>query len=214
MTDSYSSTTYTSSSYYYSSSTNTTNGNTTTGHRYTTTSHTDPSGNTVVRTAHQDLGQPAVIEERRYDRTGQEQQMLASGSETLPGGVRRITELDDETGATTHDAGSRYGMPTTGTEDERDERSRGDEWWSSSVGRSSYDIGTPLPGARTYNAYTGAYEEQRADYDADGVPRYRDRGRARGQSGYSAEQRASREFETDQGTRLKRETDVNMSDLL
>ncbi|GFF32912.1 hypothetical protein IFM51744_01938 [Aspergillus udagawae] len=185
MTDSYSSTSYTSSSYYYSSSTNTTNGNTTTGHRYTTTSHTDPSGNTVVRTAHQDLGQPAVIEERRYDRTGQEQQMLASGSETLPGGVRRITELDDETGATTYDAGSRYGMPTTGTEDERDERSRGDESWSSSVGRSSYDIGTPLPGARTYNAYTGAYEEQRADYDADGVPRYRDRGRARGQSGYS-----------------------------
>ncbi|PKX98074.1 uncharacterized protein P174DRAFT_508412 [Aspergillus novofumigatus IBT 16806] len=187
MTDS-----YTSSSYYYSSSTNTTNGNTTTGHRYTTTSHTDPDGTTVVRTAHQDLGQPAVVEERRYDRTGQEQQMLASGSETLPGG---------------------YGIPT-GSENERDERGRGDEWWSSSVGRSSYDIGTPLPGARTYNAYTGAYEEQRADYDADGVPRYRDRGRGRGQSGYSAEQRASREFETDQGTRLKRETDVNMADLL
>ncbi|KAF4174821.1 hypothetical protein CNMCM8694_006920 [Aspergillus lentulus] len=208
MTDSYT------SSYYYSSSTNTTNGNTTTGHRYTTTSHTDPDGNTVVRTAHQDLGQPAVVEERRYDRTGQEQQMLASGSETLPGGVRRITDLDEETGATTYDAGTQYGIPTGGTENERDERSRGDEWWSSSVGRSSYDIGTPLPGARTYNAYTGAYEEQRADYDADGVPRYRDRGRGRGQSGYSAEQKASREFETDQGTRLKRETDVKMSDLL
>ncbi|GAQ07358.1 hypothetical protein ALT_4679 [Aspergillus lentulus] len=208
MTDSYT------SSYYYSSSTNTTNGNTTTGHRYTTTSHTDPDGNTVVRTAHQDLGQPAVVEERRYDRTGQEQQMLASGSETLPGGVRRITDLDEETGATTYDAGTQYGIPTGGTENERDERSRGDEWWSSSVGRSSYDIGTPLPGARTYNAYTGAYEEQRADYDADGVPRYRYRGRGRGQSGYSAEQKASREFETDQGTRLKRETDVKMSDLL
>ncbi|EAL87270.1 hypothetical protein KXW98_000978 [Aspergillus fumigatus] len=206
---------YTSSSYYYSSTTNTTNGSSTTGHRYTTTSHTDPDGNTVVRTAHQDLGQPAVVEERRYDRTGQEQLMLASGTETLPGGVRRITDLDDETGATTYDAGTQYGIPT-GSANEREESSHGDEWWSSSVGRSSYDIGPPLPGARTYNAYTGAYEEQRADYDADGVPRYRDRGRGRGQgqSGYSAEQRASREFETDQGTRLKRETDVDMSDVL
>lgn len=213
MTDS-----YTSSSYYYSSTTNTTNGNTTTGHRYTTTSHTDPNGNTVVRTAHQDLGQPAVVEERRYDRTGQEQMMLTSGTETLPGGIRRITDLDDEmgTGATTYDAGTQYGIPPTGGENERAERSRGDEWWSSSVGRSAYDydIGTPLPGARTYNAYTGAYEEQRADYDADGVPRYRDRGRGHGQSGYSAEQKATREFETDQGTRLRRESDVNMADLL
>lgn len=48
--------TYSSSSYYYSSATSTTSGTQTTGHRYTTTSHTDPEGNTVVRTAHQDLG--------------------------------------------------------------------------------------------------------------------------------------------------------------
>ncbi|RHZ60789.1 uncharacterized protein CDV56_102114 [Aspergillus thermomutatus] len=203
---------YTSSSYYYSSTTNTTDGNTTTGHRYTTSSHTDPNGNTVVRTAHQDLGQPAVIEERRYDRTGQEQHLLPSGSSTLPGGVRRITDLEDETGATTYDAGTHYGVPTTGSPGEREGRRAGDESWSSSVGQSSYDIGTPFARARTYNAYTGAYEEQRVDYDSDGVPRYRDRGR--GQSGYSAEQKASREFETDQGTRLKRETDVNMSDLV
>ena len=64
--------TSTSSSYYYSSATTSTTGNETTGHRYTTTSHTDPEGNTVVRTAHQDLGEPATYEERRYDRTGQE----------------------------------------------------------------------------------------------------------------------------------------------
>ncbi|EAW11607.1 uncharacterized protein ACLA_093060 [Aspergillus clavatus NRRL 1] len=201
---------YSSSSYYYSSTTNTTDGSTTTGHRYTTSSHTDANGNTIVRTAHQDLGQPAVIEERRYDRTGQEQQLLESGTSSLAGGVRRIAELDDETSATTYDAGTAYGGAASSNQDQGGEA--GDE-----ARRSSYDIGPSLYRARTYNPYTGAYEEQRVNYDSDGVPRYRkDGGRSehRSQSGYTTEERMSREFETDQGTRLKRETDVNMSDVL
>ncbi|KAL1996472.1 hypothetical protein VTN49DRAFT_8072 [Thermomyces lanuginosus] len=75
--------TYTSSSYYYSSATSTTDGTKTTGHRYTTTSHTDPDGNTIVRTAHQELGEPPVIEERRYDRTGQQLHLGSSGVMTV-----------------------------------------------------------------------------------------------------------------------------------
>jgi len=77
-----------SSSYYYSSASSTTKGTETSGHRYTTASRTDPDGNTVVRTAHQDLGEPAVVEERHYDRTGQE---LLSDVQT--GETGRITDV-------------------------------------------------------------------------------------------------------------------------
>lgn len=84
----------TSSSYYYSSATSTTTGTETTGHRYTTTSHTDPSGNTIVRTAHQELGEPAIIEERRFDRTGQElvSTKPGTGGGISAGGSRRVVE--------------------------------------------------------------------------------------------------------------------------
>lgn len=88
---------YTSSSYSYSTSSNTTEGNTSTGHRFSTTSHTDPDGTTTVRTAHQDLGQPLVVEERRYDRTGEEQlELPGPGGGTSAGGVKRITDLEEE----------------------------------------------------------------------------------------------------------------------
>ncbi|KAJ5538660.1 hypothetical protein N7504_004185 [Penicillium tannophilum] len=89
---------YTSSSYYYSSSSSTSTGEgtaTATGHRYSTSSHTDPDGTTVVRTAHQDLGEAPVIEERRYDSTGQEQLALPGPAGSSAGGVRRITDLDE-----------------------------------------------------------------------------------------------------------------------
>lgn len=88
---------YTSSSYYYSSSSiNTDEGTTTaTGHRYSTTSHTEPDGTTIVRTAHQDLGEAPIIEERRYDSTGQEQLALPGPAGSSAGGVRRITDLDE-----------------------------------------------------------------------------------------------------------------------
>lgn len=74
-----------------------TTGSETTGHRYTTTSHTDPSGNTVVRTAHQDLGEPAIVEERCYDPTGQELVSVRPGTgagidSSGGGGSRKIIE--------------------------------------------------------------------------------------------------------------------------
>lgn len=105
---------FASSSYTYSSTTNTNDGTTTTGHRYSTTSRTEADGSTTVRTAHQDLGQPAVIEERRYDRTGQEQIEIPGSEGTSAGGVRRITEVeDDSTGVSTEDARSVHGGEAT-----------------------------------------------------------------------------------------------------
>lgn len=99
-------TSYSSSSYYYSSATNTIDGTEKSGHRYTTSSHTDQDGNTIVRTAHQDLGAPAFIEERRYDRSGQE--MLPSDDpEEAGGGQRRIADITD-------DEEYSFGMTTTG----------------------------------------------------------------------------------------------------
>lgn len=82
-----------SSSYYYSSSSSASDGENISGHRYTASSETNPDGSTHVRTAQQDLGDPPIIEEHYYDGSGQER-LPESGSS--PGGVRRITELDDE----------------------------------------------------------------------------------------------------------------------
>ncbi|CRG88141.1 hypothetical protein PISL3812_05168 [Talaromyces islandicus] len=100
---------YSSSSYYYSSATSTTNGTETSGHRYTTSSHTDHTGNTIVRTAHQDLGAPAVVEERHYDRTGQELLPPPSSSDEQwgPGRQRRIADITD-------DEEYNYGVTSTG----------------------------------------------------------------------------------------------------
>lgn len=98
---------FTSSSYFYSSTTNSNDGKATTGHRYATTSHTESDGTTIVRTAHQDLGHPAMIEERRYDSTGQEQLTLpgaaarSTSAGTSAGGVRRITDVEEEGGTPT-----------------------------------------------------------------------------------------------------------------
>lgn len=112
----------TSSSYYFSSTTNASEGgNVTTGHRYSTASHTDPEGNTIVRTARQELGQPAVVEERVYDRTGQEQKLLepGEGGSTATGkGQKRIVDLGEvgTTRATTYDGGTQYGSESSSVE--------------------------------------------------------------------------------------------------
>lgn len=212
---------YTSSSYYYSSTTNTTDGTTTTGHRYTTTSHTNPEGTTIVRTAHQDLGQPAIIEERRYDRTGQEQIAPVGVEASHAGGVRRITELDDETGSS-YEAGTAYGLPSTGTtggalESVADQVQAGDE-----ADRVTYDTRSAF-GARAYDPFTGAYDMTPA-VDSDGVNRQRERhhhrvqGRCHGRdkTGYYANDAGGGgrrvEFEVPEtGARLRRESDVDMS---
>lgn len=139
---------FASSSYTYSSTTNTNDGTTTTGHRYSTTSRTEADGSTTVRTAHQDLGQPAVIEERRYDRTGQEQIEIPGSEGTSAGGVRRITEVeDDSTGVSTEDARSVHGGEAT-TQFINDDV----------VDRGSYDLGMTPFGDRVYNPALGTYD--------------------------------------------------------
>lgn len=111
-----------STSYSYSSTTNTADSGATTGHRYSTSSTTDKDGTTVVRTARQDMGRPVVIEERRYDHTGQEELLppvtevagdmgfsstpsTPAESENDDGEVRRMSDLDGETKAYGNDSG-------------------------------------------------------------------------------------------------------------
>lgn len=207
---------YTSSSYYYSSTTNTTDGTTTTGHRYTTTSHTEPDGTTIVRTAHQDLGQPAVVEERRYDRTGQEQLALPGPGGSSAGGVKRITDLEDEEdlGSTASDAGTAYGgAGVGGAETQAVDKDV--------IDRESYDIGTTPFGTRVYDPLSGAYDEH-VDYDEDGGVKHhrelRDVGGRRFhrdvESGLSSAHE-QREYENPStGTRLRRKSDVDVSDLI
>ncbi|KAJ5668517.1 uncharacterized protein N7477_007087 [Penicillium maclennaniae] len=183
---------YSSSSYYFSSTTNTNDGSTTTGHRHATTSYTDTDGSTVVRTATQDLGQPAVVEERRYDRTGQEQlQVKHPDYGTSAGGVRRITDLDEDPSGL--DITNAYGGPAQLIDEA-----------TSIIGRDS-----------------GAYDEH-MDYDtAGGASHHREVRDAGGRmfkrdldiDGTVA--REHREYENpNTGVRLVRNEDVDVSDVV
>ncbi|KAL2868563.1 uncharacterized protein BJX67DRAFT_349799 [Aspergillus lucknowensis] len=85
-----------SSSTYYSSTSTTDGTNTKTtesGHRYTKAAHTEPDGTTTVRTIRQDLGEPVVVEEHRYDQAGRE---LAVLPDARSGGMRKIEDIGDE----------------------------------------------------------------------------------------------------------------------
>lgn len=161
---------FTSSSYYYSSSTNDNEGQTKTGHRYATTSHTESDGTTIVRTAHQDLGHPAMIEERRYDNTGQEQLalpdptanvvgLLSGGGGTSAGGVRRITDVDEDDTSTpapdvvSHSVSILGGGAAAQLLD-------GDE--------DDFDVGVQSSDSRVYDPATGAFD-QLGEFDVDNV---------------------------------------------
>ena len=182
-----------------------------------------------MRTAHQDLGQPAIIEERRYDRTGQEQLLPAGAEGSHAGGVKRITDLDDETGSgsTTYDAGTAYGAPSAGALDAITDQVQAGEsdGGGQSLDRITYDSGVPF-GGRTYDATTGAYDES-GGIDSDGVERMRERhhhrvqGRYHGRdsTGYYANEAGGSgrrvEFEVpDTGARLRRESDVEISEVI
>ncbi|KAJ5692660.1 hypothetical protein N7462_002083 [Penicillium macrosclerotiorum] len=206
---------YTSSSYYYSSTTNNDGSAATTGHRYTTTSLTEPDGTTTIRTARQDLGEPAVIEEHRYDSTGQEQLALPGPEGSLAGGVRRITDLDDNSssGSSTINAGSAYGGSTVQLADDYGED------------QSSYDLGlTPL-GSTIYDSSTGAFD-QHFDYDTGSSSRHhrelRDMAGRRihrdvdvDSSGLSSiAHRHSQYDNPSTGTKLQRDDDVDISELM
>lgn len=133
--------TYASSTYFYSSG----DGNPATGHRYSTSSHTEPDGTTIVRTTRQELGQDPVIEERRYDRTGQEQLALEEPGGSSAGGMRRITEVSDEEAST-------GGTPNILSDD--------------NVDRGEWDFRTTPFGMRMFDWKTGAYDEHE-DYSTE-----------------------------------------------
>ena len=62
-------------------------------HRYSTQTQTSPDGTTTVRTIRQDLGQPVIVEEHRYDKDGRE---LAALPDAQGDGMRRIEDVGDE----------------------------------------------------------------------------------------------------------------------
>lgn len=159
-----------------------------------------------MRTAHQDLGQPAVVEERLYDRTGHEQ-MIDAGVGSSAGGTRVITDLDDEdvVGGTAYDAGTGYGA------------SLGDD--------SSHETTYTPSGVRVVDRNTGAHAED-FDIDTDGVRRHHVEGRDDvgrtyhedldiDKTGYPPTGRVHREYQNPQtGVQLHRDTDVELSDVV
>ncbi|KAL4980456.1 hypothetical protein BDW66DRAFT_125241 [Aspergillus desertorum] len=62
-------------------------------HQYSTQTQISPDGTTTVRTIRQDLGQPVIVEEHRYDQDGRE---LAALPDAKSEGMRRIEEVGDE----------------------------------------------------------------------------------------------------------------------
>ncbi|CAG8025073.1 unnamed protein product [Penicillium salamii] len=205
---------FTSSSYYYSSTTNGNDGKSTTGHRYSTTSHTQGDGTTIVRTAQQELGQPAVVEERRYDNTGQEQLALPEPS-TSAGGIRQITgledDLDSDDSAPAPPILAGAGGPAAQLLDGDGED-------------DSFDhVSAPL-GSRVYDSMTGAYVEP-TDYDIGGITRQSHEANAAGRrsrrhvdfesDGLTSSAREHRVFEDPStGSRLRKQSDIDASDVL
>ncbi|KAJ5864887.1 uncharacterized protein N7529_006803 [Penicillium soppii] len=206
---------FTSASYYYSSTTNGNDGKSTTGHRYSTTSHTQGDGTTIVRTAQQELGQPAIVEERRYDSTGQEQLALPEPGASSAGGVRRITELEDDSDSDDSAAAARdlagVGGPAAQLLDGDGED-------------ASFDFASAPLWSRVYDPMTGAYDEH-SDYGIDGTARHhrevRDASGRRWRrdvdyegDGLSSSARENRIFENPStGTRLRRESDIDVNNV-
>ncbi|PYH48989.1 uncharacterized protein BP01DRAFT_353307 [Aspergillus saccharolyticus JOP 1030-1] len=69
------------------------------GYRSAFASHTDPEGNTTVRTGHQNLGEEPVLKEKRFSTSGREREMMLAAG-TPMGGVSRLQDLNESTGDT------------------------------------------------------------------------------------------------------------------
>ena len=212
---------FTSSSYYYSSTTNGSDGKTTTGHRYSTTSYTESDGTTIVRTAQQDLGQPAVVEERRYDNTGQEQLALPEpAGVTSAGGVRRITELEDDVSDSEN-----YTSQNSSPNVLADIGGAAAQLLDGDGEDDSFNLVSSPLGSRVYDPVTGTYNDQ-SEYDIGGVTRRHKEmkdasGRRFGSNvdfaadGLSSSARENRPYENPStGTRLRRESDVDVRNVL
>ncbi|EME89505.1 uncharacterized protein MYCFIDRAFT_181565 [Pseudocercospora fijiensis CIRAD86] len=90
-----SSSTFSTSSYSYSSSSSSsTSEGVTTGSRSAQHVYTDSEGNTTVKTANQNLGEPVIQDTRHFDSSGQERvgALGSSGATTS----RRIEDVSDE----------------------------------------------------------------------------------------------------------------------
>lgn len=196
---------YTSSSHYFSSSHNGDDGPTTTGHRYATTSLTEADGTTIVRTVRQDLGQPPIVEERRYDSTGQEQLALPGPGGSSAGGVRRITDLDEEGSS---------------------ELSAFDAESSFSSGATPQFDGAAVPfGTRVVDVDTGAYDEHMHYFGDKSMRHHRELRDAAGRkftrdvdfdpSGKGGTAHERRQFKNPEtGTKVEKDDDVEVSDVL
>lgn len=196
---------YISSSSYYSATSNGDQGKTTTGHRYTTTSLTEADGSTIVRTARQDLGQPPIVEEHRYDSSGQEQLALPGPGTSSAGGVRKIIDLDEEGSSelSTFDADSSFGSGAT----------------------PQFD-GAAVPfGTRVVDVDTGAYDEHMHYFGDQSVRHHRELRDAAGRkftrdvdfdpsgrAGTAHERRAFENPET--GTKVEKDDDVEVSEVI
>jgi hypothetical protein len=196
---------YTSSSYYYSSISHDDDGPTTTGHRYTTTSLTEADGTTIVRTARQDLGQPPVIEEHRYDSTGQEQLALPGPGGSSAGGVRRITDIDEEGSS---------------------ESSAFDAESTFSSGATPQFDGAAVPfGTRVVDVDSGAYDEHMHYFSDKTMRHHRELRDQSGRkftrdvdidpSGRAETAHERRRFENPEtGTQVEKEEDVQVSEVI
>ncbi|KAF3390494.1 hypothetical protein F1880_009333 [Penicillium rolfsii] len=197
---------YTSSSYYYTSSSQGDSGiPTITGHRSTTTSLTEADGTTIVRTAHQDLGQPPTIEEHRYDSTGQEQLALPGPGGSSAGGVRRITDLDEEGSS---------------------EPSAFDADISLGSGATPQFDGAAVPfGTRVVDVDTGAYDEHVHYFGNKALKHHRELRDPAGRkftrdvefdpSGRSGTAHERRRFENPEtGTQVEKDDDIEVSEVI
>ncbi|KAM0723717.1 hypothetical protein Q7P37_000707 [Cladosporium fusiforme] len=92
-----SSNTFSTSSFSYStsSSSNTTSNGQTTGYRTMEHSSTDPINGTTVRSATQNIGEPAVEQTRHYDSQGREL-LEGAGSAGGADASRRIEDVSDD----------------------------------------------------------------------------------------------------------------------
>lgn len=192
---------YTNSSFYFTSTHNNTDGTTSsTGHRYKTSSLTEPDGTTIIRTSRQDLGQSPIIEEHHYNSSSQEQFALPGPSRTVAGGVRRIAEMDDEEGTSELSA---FGPETPRLDD-----------------------GAAVPfGTKVIDVDTGAYDEHTHFYGDKTMRHHRELKDVAGRkftrdvdfdpSGRATRAHERRRFENPEtGTEVERESEVDVSEVL
>ncbi|KAJ5475591.1 hypothetical protein N7539_007878 [Penicillium diatomitis] len=206
---------YTASSYYFSSASNSADGTTNaTGHRYKTSSLTEPNGTTTTYTTRQELGHSPTFEEHQFNNRGQEYFALPGpgGTGTSAGGVRRIVDMDND------EAGGGAGATT--------ETGGQSEFSAFEASTPRLEDGAAVPfGTKVVDVDTGAYDEHMHFYGDTTMRHHRevrdDAGRRftrdvdfdpAGRAEMAHERRLFENPET--GTRVEREGDVEVSQVI